>query len=448
MPTVHDTGIASFFGGLARGLSARQQRKEQEKAAEKAAELKMSGDILQAGLQAGTIKNPEESMAWYMEQLGIKDPKFQQKIRNIMTQARTIVPTLPGPGQSPGTAIGLGQPGGGQEPAATGPQASPGRSVGLMAPDRAPGPPQFYSADELESRNLQHETAMAKIKGDQDVRVANARAEASGDTKVVSRQVVTGDELGAGYPPKQRFQVTNFASGRQQIEPMEAKAESKDNSPEGRLRQALIDTGMPEDQAKLQAAKQTLALSQLDFTKTLLGNQTATERLSQLRQRGPILAQIAQLHASDLAFTAMQRQAMAAGDPKTLLDVSRGLAAKAVTDKGTPDFGADPLDVQDRVLKEMGYPGRDELMKQVHPPSATQQEIDAKIGGGATGGGAAGGKTPALAVGSVKWGTTPKDIQADIAKQFQGAGTYTHTAADGTKTTWKINADGTVTAGK
>lgn len=419
MPSQAALGIASFFGGMARGISGGIEKREAAKQAEKDAKNRMIWNLVDAGIQQG--QDPQNLMMWGAQQTGIGG-KDLSKLAITMRHASTVVPQMFDEGSSPGTSIGLGTPGGGQQPAATGPQASPGRSVALNTPvqDAVPTAPQIPTQDELTARQRADEAYKSKLQGDTEIRVGHAKAEdaaALAKTKSTKGGQVTGDDLlssdpnavdtnGAPVKKGKSYQAYRMGDNSWQYEPISTKPVSN-----ALTTRAAVLKADPKNAGKSDTEINAMASQQLQGEQALksraalsaiAGRQTSTalssERLALLKQVGPLTVKAAQLGLDAKTLSIAKAKAAADGDPRSQVDIINAMAAKLITD---PDSGVtDFNDAADQLVHENGF-GEDYQDLLVRAKQAPQPVTVPD-----TSGGTAGGQKPAASQ-PAKAGVTP-----------------------------------------
>lgn len=415
MASTSELGVASFFGGLARGISGGLQRREQAKQNEKDQKNQMIWKLVDAGIQQG--QDPQNLIAWGMQQTGVKDPKgiIAQNLRH----ASKIVPQMFDPGQSPGRAIGLQPPGGGpSEPAATGPQASPGRSVALQTPvqDAVPTAPVIPSQDELTARQRAEDVFKSNLEEGRTTRTQHAAAvdrQELAQLKQTKGAQVNGEDLpdgtldSLGRPVKHgsRYQAWQMGDGQWSYEPM-----AQQRSP-STAASKLADTlsHLPENAGKSQDQLLTLASQQLQKdqqlkSRALLASVTArgvTTALGAARLKDfPLTSEALQLKIDAMKLSNDQKTKINAGDPKSQVDFVNQMASQLLTNPESDEYQGDFHDVADKIVKEHGF-GEDYEDLMVRAKQAPQPVTVPD-----TSGGTAGGQKPAASQ-PAKGGVTP-----------------------------------------
>ncbi len=389
MPSTAQAGVASLFGGIARGISEAATQRQQVKQQQKDSQLKIMSEAIQEGLKNGTLKNPYESMAYLMKQYGVKDS--DGRIRNLMEQASTLIPQQFGHLDLPSTSIGITDPSTGQAgPAASGRAASPGTSVAMKSPVQAtPGPPQFMTPDEVDQRDLSRQQKLSDIelKRQKELEQMKLDAAAANTTLGAERGEITfdgknGPEGGldvTGQPMVEgkAYGIHQTKSGRIEYVP---KAPKADNSPLGREIALNRAAGMDEETARKTAADTLRKNEQNQFLIKTLQAKTAQAKLDLLEQTMPLTVQQKKNQVESERLLNATRDAMLSGDAKIQMDLATKQAAKLVTEKGGEYYGHSANEVTDIVLHKMGF-DPDQTRERIKSQSATSQLLGDSVGG-------------------------------------------------------------------
>jgi hypothetical protein len=216
-----NSGLA--FGSVARGITRVMEQKHQEEYDEKRQKLQLLGNLVSAGLQSGTVKNPDEAIKFLFEQ-----GKTGKGGKDVPPQISNLFGAIKQRAQQGGGDTTLG---GQQKPSFGGPQQQPQQGGGGM--------PQFMSGEEMDRAKEQSTLRLRRGEG----QIASDQAGATTQAQLEAKDRIAKRWMAQGMPENEAYE----RAGLKQPVPKAAQAERDvqpdKSSPTGWVRRYLGPDG-------------------------------------------------------------------------------------------------------------------------------------------------------------------------------------------------------------